>query len=431
MSVDTAPAPSAPPEETATRAGKRSWKTPITLGVLGLFALIVFGFFAPPGEDSTFRIARGTDFVELAPIAVPSQAAGIVLGVLCIALAAYSFIRIRAGQPVPLWVPLTFGLAFVFAFLTWTVAGTSIPLTTLMQGAIALAVPLVFGAMCGLIGERSGVINIAIEGQLLAGAFLSGVVASLAGSTWFGLIAAPIAGMFVAWLLAVFTVKYFVNQIIVGVVLNVLVIGLTNFLFSRLLVPNRVEWNSPGRFSDITIPGLSKIPIIGPVVFNQNIIVYVMYATVAVLTVVLFRSRWGLRTRSVGEHPQAADTAGIRVNSVRFRNVVLAGAVAGFGGAFYTIGSTGAFGREMTAGQGFIALAVMILGRWNPIGALFAALLFGLVLNLQSVLSLAGAAPFSSQLMLMSPYIVTIIAVAGFAGRVRPPAAVGTPYIKS
>ncbi len=332
---------------------------------------------------------------------------------------------------MPLWVPLTFGLAFVFAFLTWTVAGTSIPLTNLLQGAIALAVPLVFGAMCGLLGERSGVINIAIEGQLLAGAFLSGVVASLATSPWFGLIAAPIAGMLVAWLLAVFTVKYFVNQIIVGVVLNVLVIGLTNFLYSQVLVPNREQWNSPGRFSDITIPGLSKIPIIGPVLFNQNIIVYVMYATVAVLTVALFRTRWGLRTRAVGEHPQAADTAGIRVNSVRFRNVVLAGALSGFGGAFYTIGSTGAFGREMTAGQGFIALAVMILGRWHPIGALFSALLFGFVLNLQSVLGLAGAAPFSSQLMLMAPYIVTIIAVAGFAGRVRAPAAEGIPYIKS
>lgn len=431
MSVDTAPAPSAPPEETVTRVGKRSWKMPITLGVLGLFALVVFGFLAPAGEDSTFRIARGTDFVQLQPIAVSSQLAGIALGALCLVLAGYSYVRARAGQPAPLWVPLTFGLAFVFAFLTWTVAGHEIPLTNLLQGAIALAVPLVFGSMCGLIGERSGVINIAIEGQLLAGAFLSGVVASLAGSTWFGLIAAPIAGMFVAWMLAVFTVKYFVNQIIVGVVLNVLVIGLTNFLFSRLLVPNREEWNSPGRFSDIAIPGLSEIPIIGPVLFNQNIIVYAMYVTVAVLTIVLFRSRWGLRTRAVGEHPQAADTAGIRVNSVRFRNVVLAGAVSGFGGAFYTIGSTGAFGREMTAGHGFIALAVMILGRWHPIGALFAALLFGFVLNLQSVLSIAGAAPFSSQLMLMAPYIVTIIAVAGFAGRVRPPAAVGTPYIKS
>lgn len=430
MSVDTAPASSAP-EETTARAGKRTWKTPITLGVLGLFALIVFGFLAAPGEDSTFQVARGTDFVEIQPIAVSSQLAGIVLGVLCLVLAGYSFVRVRAGQKVPLWVPLTFGLAFVFAFLTWTVAGTSIPLTNLLQGAIALAVPLVFGAMCGLIGERSGVINIAIEGQLLAGAFLSGVTASLIGSPWFGLIAAPFAGMFVAWLLAVFTVKYFVNQIIVGVVLNVLVIGLTNFLFSAVLVPNREQWNSAGRFTDIAIPGLSRIPVIGPVLFNQNIIVYVMYVTVAVLTVVLFRSRWGLRTRAVGEHPQAADTAGIRVNSVRFRNVVLAGAVSGFGGAFYTIGSTGAFGREMTAGHGFIALAVMILGRWHPIGAVFAALLFGFVLNLQSVLSLAGAAPFSSQLMLMAPYLVTIIAVAGFAGRVRPPAAVGTPYIKS
>jgi ABC-type uncharacterized transport system permease subunit len=430
MSLDTAPVPAAPETEVAP-VRKRNWKTPITLGVLGIVALVVFGLLAPSGEDTTFRIAQATDFVQLDPIALPSQLVGILLGILCLALAGYAYLRAREGQPVPLWVLLTFGVAFVLAFLTWTVAGTSISLTALLQGSILLAVPLVFGAMCGLIGERSGVINIAIEGQLLAGAFLSGVVASLAGSPWFGLIAAPIAGMAVAWLLAVFTVKYFVDQIIVGVVLNVLVIGLTNFLFSRVLVPNREQWNSPGRFSDIAIPGLSKIPFLGPVLFNQNIIVYAMYATVAVLTVAMFRSRWGLRARAVGEHPQAADTAGIQVNKVRFRNVVLAGAVSGFGGAFYTIGSTGAFGREMTAGHGFIALAVMILGRWNPIGALFAALLFGFVLNLQSVLSIAGAAPFPSQFMLMAPYVVTIIAVAGFAGRVRPPAAVGTPYIKS
>jgi general nucleoside transport system permease protein len=310
------------------------------------------------------------------------------------------------------------------------VAGAQISLTALMQGALALSVPLIFGALCGLLCERAGVINIAIEGQLLAGAFLSGVVASLTTSVWAGLIAAPIAGVLVAYVLAVFTIRYLVNQIIVGVVLNVLVIGLTNFLFGRLLSPDPETWNSPGRFVRLKIPVLGDIPLIGPVLFNQTVIVYLMYVTVAVLYIALFRSRWGLRVRAVGEHPQAADTAGIRVNTVRFRNVLLGGAVAGFGGAYFTLGLSGLFSREMTAGQGFIALAAMILGRWNPIGAVFAALLFGFVNNLQSVLGIIGT-PIPSEFMLMAPYVVTIFAVAGLVGRVRPPAASGQPYIKS
>jgi simple sugar transport system permease protein len=412
------------------RVVTRSWKAPITFGLLGLIALLAFGVFGAAGETSTFGISRATDFVQVDPISVPSQAVGIALGLLCLVIAGYAFWLVRAARKVPLWLSLTFGIAFVLAFLTWAVAGESISLTSLIQGAIPLSMPLIFGALCGLVCERSGVINIAIEGQLLAGAFLSGVVASLTTNLWMGLIAAPVAGMLVAWVLATFTVKYFVNQIVVGVVLNILVIGLTNFLHSRLLSQDPGTWNSPGRFSRFKIPLLGDIPVIGPVLFNQNIIIYVMYAVVTLLVVALFRSRWGLRTRAIGEHPEAADTAGIAVNRLRFRNVVLAGAIAGFGGAFFTLGFSGIFSREMTAGQGFIALAVMILGRWHPIGAVFAALLFGFVQNLQSVLSIIGT-PIPSQFMLMAPYIVTIIAVAGFAGRVRPPAAAGRPYIKS
>jgi simple sugar transport system permease protein len=245
-----------------------------------------------------------------------------------------------------------------------------------------------------------------------------------------GLIAAPIAGLLVAYVLAVFTVKYFVNQIIVGVVLNVLVIGLTNFLFSRLLSPDPATWNSPGRFLSMKIPVLGDVPIIGPVLFDQNVIVYFLYVIVIVVNIALFRSRWGLRVRAVGEHPEAADTAGINVNKVRFRNVLIGGAVAGFGGAYFTLGVSGLFSREMTAGQGFIALAAMILGRWTPIGAVFAGLLFGFANNLQSVLGIIGT-PIPSEFMLMAPYLVTIFAVAGFVGRVRPPAADGEPYIKS
>lgn len=413
-----------------TRVETRSWKAPIAFGVLGVVALLVFGLTAPSGEQSTFRISTGSDFIQFEPLAVPSRLVGVVLGVLCLAIAAYAYLLVRRAEKVPLWLSVLFGVAFVLAFLTWAVAGAQISLTSLLQGALALSVPLIFGALSGLLCERSGVINIAIEGQLLAGAFLSGVVASLTTNIWAGLVAAPVAGLLVAYVLATFTVRYFVDQIIVGVVLNVLVIGLTNFLFSRLLTPSPDVWNSPGRFPSVKIPVLGDIPVIGPVLFNQTVIVYFMYVVLIVVHLALFRSRWGLRVRAVGEHPQAADTAGINVNRVRFRNVLLGGAVAGFGGAYFTLGLSGVFSREMTAGQGFIALAAMILGRWTPRGALFAALLFGFSNNLQSVLGIVGT-PIPSEFMLMTPYLVTIFAVAGLVGRVRPPAADGKPYIKS
>lgn len=413
-----------------SRVETRSWKAPIAFTVLGAVALLVFGLTAPSGEQSTFGISTGSDFVQFEPLAVPSQLTGLVLGALCVAIAGYAYLLVRRAEPVPLWLSVLFGVAFVLAFLTWAVAGAQISLTSLLQGALALSVPLIFGALSGLLCERSGVINIAIEGQLLAGAFLSGVVASLTTNIWAGLVAAPVAGLLVAYVLATFAVRYFVDQIIVGVVLNVLVIGLTNFLFSRLLTPSPDVWNSPGRFPSVKVPVLGDIPVVGPVMFDQTVIVYIMYAVLIVVHFALFKSRWGLRVRAVGEHPQAADTAGINVNATRFRNVLLGGAVAGFGGAYFTLGLSGVFSREMTAGQGFIALAAMILGRWSPRGALFAALLFGFSNNLQSVLGIVGT-PIPSEFMLMTPYVVTIFAVAGLVGRVRPPAADGKPYIKS
>jgi simple sugar transport system permease protein len=210
----------------------------------------------------------------------------------------------------------------------------------------------------------------------------------------------------------------------------VLVIGLTSFLFSKGLSPNAALLNSPPRFPRLPIPLLSDIPILGPVLFRQTIVVYVMYVAVALVWFGPFKTRWGLRLRSVGEHPQAADTVGINVTGTRFWNVMLAGAIAGFGGAYFTLGSVGAFNKEMTAGAGFIALAAVIFGRWDPIRATLAALLFGFAQNLQSVLSIIGS-PVPSQFMLMLPYLVTIFAVAGLVGQVRGPAASGKPYIKS
>jgi ABC-type uncharacterized transport system permease subunit len=188
--------------------------------------------------------------------------------------------------------------------------------------------------------------------------------------------------------------------------------------------------NSPPRFERIDIPLLSEIPILGPLLFRQTLIVYIVYVAVFAVYWALFRTRWGLRLRSVGEHPQAADTVGINVTRTRFWNVLLAGAIAGIGGAYFTLGSVGAFNKEMTAGAGYIALAAVIFGRWDPIRATLAALLFGFATNLQSSLSIIGS-PVPSEFMLMLPYVVTIFAVAGVVGRVRGPAAAGRPYRKS
>jgi len=408
------------------------WKLPITYGILALVAIVLFAIAVPSGVHTTFQLAtRGTAWITIPNFALPSRATGTVIALALTGLAAYSAWTTKQRIAVGWWLPVAVGVLFVFGFLVYAAAGNTavVPLTTLLAGGLALSVPLIFGAMCGLVGERSGIVNIAIEGQLLLGAFFAAVAASLAGNAYVGLIAAPIAGALVGALLVWFAVKYWVDQIIIGVVLNVLVVGLTNFLFSTVLTQNSATWNARQRLPNLPVPVLSEIPIIGPVLFNQTILVYLMYAVVILLNIFVFRSRWGLRMRAVGEHPKAADTVGIKVNRTRVINTIFAGSIAGLGGAFFTVGTGLAFGKEMSAGQGFIALAAMILGKWNPYGALGAALLFGFSKNLGNLLSTIGT-PVPSEFLLMLPYLVTILAVAGFVGKVRAPAAENIPYKK-
>ncbi|WP_287930963.1 ABC transporter permease, partial [Arthrobacter sp.] len=269
-------------------------------------------------------------------------------------------------------------------------------------------------------------------GQLLAGAFTASLVSSITHNAYAGLFAAALAGVLVSFLLAAFSIKYVVNQIIVGVVLNVLVSGLTGFLFEKIMkikVDGATIYNQPVQLPDLPIPVLSQIPVIGPTLFRQSIIGYLMLVLVAAVWFGLFRTRWGLRIRAVGEHPKAADTVGINVNRTRFLNVLAGGAVAGVGGAYFTLVAVSSFSKDMTGGLGFIALAALIFGRWNPIGAALAALLFGVAGNLQSILSLAGT-PIDGQFLAMLPYALTILAVSGFVGKSRAPAADGEPYIK-
>ncbi len=402
-----------------------------SIAVMAFFALaslFMFGFMQKITAPVTFDFVLEEEWVLVNELTVDSQTGSYIFSSMALIISLWAYFRFKKGHKVQLQGAL--GSFFILmSFMCWAASGKLIPFTGLLQGALLLSIPIIFGAMSGVICERSGVINIAIEGQLLAGAFTAGVVASITSQTTWGLLAAPLAGALISLILATFAIRYSIDQVILGFVINVLVIGMTNFLYKKLLIPYQDTWNSASVLTPIPIPLLSKIPILGPIFFHQTIIVYLMYLIVILIHFSLFRTKWGLRTRAIGEHPMAADSVGIVVNSLRFRNVIIAGLVAGLGGAYFTIGAVGAFGKEMTAGKGFIALAALIFGRWSPVGAVMAALLFGFTDNLQGVLSITGA-PIPSEFMLMAPYIITIIAVTGLVGRVRAPAADGIPYTR-
>jgi simple sugar transport system permease protein len=407
----------------------RHFKLPITLAIVTVLLGVLY-LVAPREGVSTFRFGDAASaLLSEGEVAVPTAPTAWITWAFLVVLTLWTLWDAWGYRRTQLWLPILYAFLAMFSFLTWAGAGGLVPVTGLLFGAVSLSVPLVFGALGGVIGERAGVVNVAIEGQFLLGAFSAAMLASITGNPFVGLIGAMIGGVLVAFLLGAFGIKYLVDQVIVGVVLNVLVTGLTGFLYGVLLVPNAQLLNTPVRFTRWEIPLLGDIPLIGPVLFNQTFIVYLMYLTVAAVAWGLYRTRWGLRVRAVGEHPQAADTVGIRVNATRFWNVSLAGAIAGIGGAYFTLVSVPAFTKEMTAGLGFIALAAVIFGRWDPIRATLAALLFGFATNLQNLLTVLKT-PIPSEFMLMLPYVVTILAVAGFAGQIRAPAADGKHYIK-
>jgi simple sugar transport system permease protein len=386
----------------------------------------VFYFNSKQMEDITFGFVIDQEWQLINEWAIASKSGSGLFLLLALIGVALAYLKFRSGKQIVIG-SFIFGFGIIMAFLCWTASGKFVPFTGILQGAIMFSVPLIFGSLSGLLCERSGVINIAIEGQLLFAACVSAMIASISQNVIIGLIFAPIAGMIVSFLLAFFAIKYQVDQVILGFVLNVLVIGLTGYIYSKLLVPYGDVWNLGPTFEKIPIPFLSKLPIIGPILFNQTIIVYLMYLIVAVIQFAMFKTRWGLRTRAIGELPIAADSVGIDVNRLRYKNVLLAGLVAGVGGSYFTLGAVGSFTKEMTAGAGFIALACLIFGKWTPRGAVTAALFFGFTTSLQSNLSIIGTA-IPSEFMLMIPYVATIIAVSGVVGRVRAPAADGIPY---
>jgi general nucleoside transport system permease protein len=405
------------------------WTRPRKAGAafLALGVLAAVGFAVLAHGRAGARFALGTSITG-AGVTIPAVAGAAGFGVVC-ALAGCVLLSGRYDR----WLRWLAGVAligFVVSSLCWQVAGQTMALGSIAQLTVRAALPLVFGALGGVLGERTGVINVAIEGQLLTGAFAGAFFGTVAASAWVGLAAAAAGGVFIGLVLAVLSIRYLVDQVVLGVVLNLFALGLTGFLFTQLMAPQQDKYNQPPLFPAWKIPGLADLPIVGPALFQANLFGYLAIVLVVVLHVALFRTRWGLRTRAVGEHPTAADTVGIRVRGTRYRNVLLGGLVAGIGGAYLTIGDVGNFTSNMTGGKGFIALAALIFGRWSPIGATLAALLFGFASALADFLGVIGS-PIPNQFLSMLPYVVTIVAVAGLVGRVRAPAADGQPYVKA
>lgn len=407
---------------------KISWKAPIVMAGFAALILVFFGVLGST-EQVAFQLSETGDRFKLADFIISSSLLSIILGVVLAAIAAIAALLVRANRHVPTWLSLIYGLVAATALLGWLAAGAVVPVSFILGSAIVLAVPIILGAMGGVMSERVGVVNIAIEGQLLTGAFIASVVSSLTNNLWVGTLAAMFGAAIMSMALASLAIKYLVDQIIIGVLLNVLVIAITNFLYSQWLSNDGENANYPGTFDIISIPFLSELPIIGPALFENRITVYLTFIIVPVVWYILFRTKLGLRARAVGEHPLAADTVGINVARTRFWWVTLGGAVAGLGGAALTIGNVGAFGREMSGGLGFIALAVVILGRWQPLYVAASALLFGFAIILR-IWANQVSPGIPTDFITMIPYLVTLIAVAGFAGKVRAPAADGQPYEK-
>lgn len=409
---------------------KQEMRRARTMGIVFLvFAVGILLLFVPGTTTSqrttfTFQASRG-EALALPPLTFRTLTGLYVLAILTAFLGAWQIARGFRNHNLVLGIV---ALLFVLAFLSWAASDKSMNLTGMLQSTLLRAIPIILAALSGVMCEKSGVVNIGIEGMMLSGAFLAALLGSLTGSQWGGLLAALFGGGLMAALLAVLAIKYKVSQVVAGTAINILATGLTSYFSSRYLQTN-AALNSPPTFKPIAIPLLSKIPIIGPTLFNHTLVVYFTLILVVVIHVMFAYTRWGLRTRAVGEHPRAADTLGINVFRTRYINVILGGMVAGLGGAYLVLSSVARFDELMTAGKGFIGLAAMIFGNWTPFGALGASLIFGFADSLQTKLAILSV-PIPSQFLLMAPYLVTMIVLAGVVGQSRAPAADGQPYEK-
>lgn len=404
----------------------------ITMGVFFLlaaaFTWLVFAVNLTPNAMTRFVMTPGGSSTVAPDWIFPTGVYLNVIAGICAMLGTFQIVR-GFGKRTYSVLALV-AILFIFGFLSWATSGGQTNLGGLLRVMVVRAVPLTLGALSGILCERAGVVNIAIEGMMLTGAFVSTVFASLSHSLVIGLLAGVVAGGFMGVIHGVLSIKYKINQIISGTVINIFSIGITSYLSSKYIQRSEFQYlNEPGMFPQIEVPVLSKIPFIGPILFHHNIYVFAMVFFVLFITFLLYKTRWGLRLRSVGEHPKAADTLGINVFRTRYMAVILGGMMAGFGGTYFSLGSSGRFDEVMTAGRGFIGLAAMIFGNWNPIGSMGAGFLFGFFDSLSVKASLLQV-PLPSEFLGMVPYLATIVVLAGVVGRGQMPAADGVPYEK-
>ena len=403
----------------------------ITMGIiitlLALTGLILFTRGTNLDTVSTFGLnSGGAATVQVPDLVIPSFWTIVVLSCFLLLLGLTQSIKGFGSHTNKI---LGVGIfIFVVVFLVWATREKSLNLTGLLRLSAVQALPLVLGALSGILSERAGVVNIAIEGLMLIACLVSVMVSSLTGNLWLGLFAALIASALLAMVHAILCIKYKMDQIISGMVINIFSTGITGFISIKFLV-NFPDLNQSPLFPNMAIPGLANLPILGPIFFNQNIFFYLTAILLVVINFALYKTRWGLRTRMVGEQPKAADTLGIKVERTRYIAVLFSGLIAGLAGAYLTLGAVGRFNRLMTAGRGFIGLAAMIFGNWNPFGALGASLIFGFTSSLESKLTILKV-PIPSQFLLMAPYIVTMIILVGVVGSVTAPEADGQPYDK-
>jgi simple sugar transport system permease protein len=367
-------------------------------------------------------------WLALPPFEVRSQGAPVALAVVALACGAWALQArdYRVGG----WA---IAVAVAAVLITVWAQGRStstlgdVVNSGLFAATLRYATPLGFAAMGGVISERSGVVNIGLEGMMLTGAFF-GIWAAAWSSTWVvGLVIAMVGGAILAAVHAFFSIHLRADQIVTGTAVNFLALGITGYMFIDIYGDQGTPANVP-MVPDVTLPGVRSIPGIAGVFGTLNLMVWLLFALVILTHVVLFRTPIGLRIRSVGEHPRAADTVGIPVFGIRYACVIVSGMLAALGGAYLSIGFVGSFDQNMTAGRGFIALAAMIFGKWRPYGALGACLLFGFANGLAD--RLQQGANVSVNLLSTLPYVLTLIALVGLIGRSRPPAADGRPYVK-
>ena len=404
----------------------------ISMGVLlAVIGLLMVWLGATTSGKASFALSDAFAAVKLPTFTLSGPGTVFVGAILCLLAAAALLTNL--SPKLRIWLNILAGIGVVFGFAAWMAAvGTNhlpFQLSTQFNGTMAYATPLILGALAGVMGENAGVVNVAIEGQFLTAAFSAALIGTITHSITVALIAGMLTGLLMGVLLALFSIKYLVDQVVLGVVLNLFASGLTGFLYTQFMSTNQARFNTAPVMQDLAIPGLSKIPFFGPIIFEQTILAYLALVCIFIVWFLLQRTKWGLRVRAVGEHPEAAETVGINVRAIRWQAVLVGGLLAGLGGCFFTVGSTGGFVKDISSGYGFIALAALIMGRWKPGLAALMALLFGFVTNLGNQAGSLGV-PMNPNILAALPYIVTVIAVAGFVGRVVAPKADGVNYVK-